>query len=78
MAAFHSCLAQFQLGHKLREEADDNSVLHVGSSPVEETQFTTTKVPYREGVFSQGGVHRCIPEVLEGSVLGRNSKNGLL
>lgn len=59
------------------EEVDDHSVLHVGSSPVERTRFTTTRVSYREGVFPQGGIHRRVPEGLGGSVRGRSSERGL-
>ena len=55
------------------EEADDNFVLHVGTSPMEGTWFTMTRVPYREDVFSQGGVYRRIPE-LGGSVQGCSSE----
>ena len=59
------------------EEADENSILHIGSSPVEGTRFTTIRVPYREGVFSQGVVHRRIPEGLGGSVQGCSTERGL-
>ena len=44
------------------QEADDNTFLHVSSSPMERTQPSVPGLPHKEGVSLQSGVHRYLPE----------------
>lgn len=57
--------------------SDDSSILHVGSPSLEGARSTTPGLPYREGVFLQVGVYRCLSEGVGGSVQWCSSKRGL-
>lgn len=49
-------------------ETGDNGVLHDSSPLVKGTQAVTPRISHREGVFSQSGVHRRVPDRVGGTV----------
>lgn len=55
-------------------ETVDNAVLHDDSPAMERTWSVTPRISHREGVFSQSGVHRYVPDRVGSTVRQSNSE----